>query len=568
MTVAPVVLSPIRYFVHNLSRRYQSTFRIGPRRTCSIFLIALLITVTRRVIYENQDKFATYAALPSTANRFETPWRLPHRVRLPTLEEARYRVLYSALKEEVGEGLGHHIRTIAADIGTALRLGVAYSHRNPRHGALSQKNPRSVEMLFNLAQGYMPRNFLRDSICLIDDAIRFNKTTCPRCTKLRTANTLGIQHIVTLPRSLTHGWTVDDEFTSSGRRKIDAFLASEEHSRPFTLLEMPSGDCERHIAAQFIGPQTSAYLFQRYWDLHGGSIHARRLGVQSGAGTGGGTNNHYHYRERTVNNNWDSVHNKPKDGGEHINIGFSQNELNVAIHARRGDFFKFGRPRVSILTYGKVLRAVMKVVHHEGGAYAKMLVVVRIYSEGLARKSEMEEQGHDMRRRTTRFQDADGAVLDSDVIYSLLHDIGTFPHGFRIEMKVSADTVRSVHEMVAADVFIGSESTLGSVIVQSLSRGAAILLPVRRGKFEPDTFIWRHALRTHFDGDSGTLLEPMYFAKLWRKFIRFTENSAAHAVRHHRNQGDPSMLRRSQALWPVTRPAITLDDEYDYDFAR
>lgn len=515
--------------------RHCCSSRVTVAHLTIIFLVALAITVIRHIRSDNVDALATFLTLPEDADRFETPWRIPHRVKLLSVTEARHRILYSPLRTQAGEGLGYYIRTVSAEVGTAMRLGIAYSHRHSKYGSL---DAQAVDNLFNLSEGHIPRRTIRENVCSIRLNIKASSpdanssgseikgeesseydNKCDRCGSngfpAKRPNLLGIERIVDLPRNLTYDWSSQDEFGRSGRTKIAKFLSQIKHRQPYTLFQMPMGDCERRIAAQFVGPDITSYLFHRYWDAHGGAIHLSRfqLAIPSALND---SQNKYGRKGRP-------------------NLGFSTRELHIAIHARRGDFFKHNRPRVAVKTYAEVLEDVMEIVHDTGGPYSSMKAVVRVYSEGiplLEHSSLSSMSVHNMSRRTSRFQDADGAEMGYDTVQGLL--LGQededrrrrFPHGARVEMRVSKDTVRSVHEMVAADVFIGSESTLGSVVVQTLSRGALILLPLRAGMRPKDTGQWRHGLRSYFDADSGRLLERRRVRRGWRTYVAYTQAGA------------------------------------------
>lgn len=512
--------------------RHCCSSRVTGAHITIIFLVALAITVIRHIWSENVDTFATFLTLPGDANRFETPWRVPRRVKLPSVTEARHRILYSPLRTQAGEGLGYYIRTVSAEVGTAMRLGIAYSHRHSKHGSLDAE---AVDNLFNLSEGHIPRKIIRDNVCSIrlnikaptsdanssgtetkDEESSEYDNKCERCGSngfpAKRPNLLGIERIVDLPRNLTYDWSSQDEYGRSGRTKIGRFLSQINHRQPYTLFQMPMGDCERRIAAQFVGPDITSYLFHRYWDAHGGAAHLARF-------------------QLAIPNVLNDSQNKHGGRGK-SNLGFSTRELHIAIHARRGDFFKHNRPRVAVKTYAEVLEDMMEIVHDTGGSYSSMKVVVRVYSEGiplLEHSSLSTMSVHNMSARTSRFQDADGSEMGYDTIEGLL--LGQededrrrrFPHGARVEMRVSKDTVRSVHEMVAADVFIGSESTLGSVVVQTLSRGALILLPLRAGVRARDAGQWRHGLRSYFDADSGRLLERRRVRRGWRRYVAYTQ---------------------------------------------
>lgn len=533
MTTLEKAVSRARLVMHMVWHRIRFS---SPQFVVEItlaFSLALLLTMEWHVQYENLDTYCTYVPVSVLANRFETPWRLPHRVSFYTLQEARHRIVYSALREASNEGLGHHMRTIAADVGTALRLEAAYSHHKPSHGSLSRGNADAVDRLFNLGAGHMARNFIRDAVCNIDDRVRYNESACPACLSVRSGNVLSITQVITVPRELSYGWTAEDEFSKEGKDKIESFLLKDTNSKSHTILQMPSGDCERHLAVLFVAPKVSAYFFHRYWDAHGGAEHVARYG-------------------RNV-----------MDFGNRRSItDFNEGELTIVVHARRGDFFKYGRPRVSTLVYGKVIRNFMKIVHKVGGPFSKMPVAVHLYSEGKLKEGLTDDYGHDMSRRTEEYEDADGAVLDSEMVRSLIHEDHAFPHGLRVQMKISMDTIQTVHEMVSGDVFFGSESSLSSVVVQSLTRAGVVLLPTARRKFEAERHRWKEKIRNFFDGDSGALLEEASSTMLWKKFSALNTPSVRRALRSPGRKTEEDNL--AQVL-SVRRPAMRIEDDDEDD---
>lgn len=531
MTTLEQPISRVRLVMHAAWDRIRFLSPLFVIEITLAFSLALLLTMEWHVQYENLDRYSTYVPVPSLANRFETPWRLPHRVSFYTLQEARHRIVYSALREAGNEGLGHHMRTIAADVGTALRLGAAYSHHKPSHGSLSRGNADAVDRLFNLGTGHMARNFIRDAVCNVDDRVRYNESACPACLSVQLGNVLGITQVITVPRELSYGWTAEDEFSKEGQHKLETFLQEKTNSKSHTILQMPPGDCERHLAVLFVAPKVSAYFFHQYWDAHGGMEHMARYG-----------RNIIDFENRRNA------------------VGFNEEELTIVVHARRGDFFKYGRPRVSTVVYGKVIRNFMKIVHKVGGPFSKMPVAVHLYSEGKLKEGLTDEYGHDMSRRTEEYEDADGAVLDGEMVRSLIYDDKAFPHGLRVQMKISMDTIRTIHEMVSADVFFGSESSLSSVVVQSLTRAGLVLLPTARRKFEAERHRWKEKIRNFFDGDSGVLLEETLSITLWKKFSTLNARSVRRALRTSRQKTEEEDFAK---VVTVRRPAIRIEDDQE-----
>lgn len=207
-------------------------------------------------------------------------------------------------------------------------------------------------------------------------------------------------------------------------------------------------------------------------------------------------------------------------------------ELTIAIHARRGDFFAANRPMVSTPAFARVVRAVVNQVNLANATFARMPVAVNIYSEGHPANSQSATAiGHDVALLSKQFREPDGRILSEETVRRLFEDrrqdkLGdVFRNGLRVSLRVSEDTVLSLHEMIASDVFVGSVSGMSLHLVGSLSRGAMQVLP-QRSEEEGE---WRgHVL---FDGRTGRLQEGevRLVARYWREFEAHNEKSARKA---------------------------------------
>lgn len=204
-------------------------------------------------------------------------------------------------------------------------------------------------------------------------------------------------------------------------------------------------------------------------------------------------------------------------------------ELTIAVHARRGDFFREGRPMISVRAFARVVRRVVDVVNGVDGVFARMGVMVNVYSEGGAVNGSV---GHDVGLHSKVFRDADGGVLSRGEVRRVFLDeevdgLGkVFRNGLRVELRVSEDTVECLHEMIAADVFVGSKSGMSLHVVGSLSRGAMQILPVR----SEEESEWRGVVL--FDGRSGHVAraEVERMRRYWREFEIWNEDSARMAL--------------------------------------
>lgn len=457
-------------------------------------LIPLLLLVARQVLSRPTK---AYRSLLPWQNRLSTPWVVPPRHMLPTLHQARNRVLYSPLRERGGEGLGHNMETVAADIAAAFRFKIGYSHRRPWHGSLSRRDPDAVEKLFGWGRGYMRRNALRDQVCVFDRRASNDSWACQYCRGIAVPNALGITRLAEIPLNLSYQWEVGHDASKRHQEAVRTFL--RQNALAGTLFQMPAGACRKNPVARYVDRRTRSYLFHRYWDTR--ARWARD--VPEGHILKGGVPRMSRASRRAE---------VPSRG----RVEISERELNVAVHARRGDFFAVGRPMVSTGAFGAVVRAAVKVVMREGGAFAGMPVAVYVYSEGAPRDNRTGVSlGHDMARLSSQYQDAGGRVQSAaEVRRALEGEGGAFPNGVRVAMRISTDTVQAVHEMVSADLFIGSESSLSFTVVETLSRAAAVLIPAgKAGRRRV-----QGSRRAEFDGATGALLDEAAVANLWRAF--------------------------------------------------
>lgn len=507
---------------------------------------AFFLTVCYNAIFESRDSEARYILVPQLANRLQTPWRIPPRIEAPSLRTSRHRVLYSALRERGDEHLGRTMQTIAADIGTSLRLGLTYSHRSVTLGSLSRGDPDAVEALFNWGRGHLARNFLRDDACTMSGVGARNASNCPVCQSLRAGNKLSFRHLVTLPYSLTYGWNAVDEAGRRGRAKIANFTRRALHTQSHTVFQMPLANCGDVALPQFIAPRVRAYFFHRYWDAHASAAHAGRFGIT------------------------EAMHGGARGGGGQSNaMAFSESELNIAIHARRGDFFDKNKAMVSAVFFGKVLRNFMRIVQAQGGVFANMPVAVYFFSEGVLKHGiERSNTGYDMTERTTSFQDSDGAVLPEAMVRALLDDADVFQKGFRLVMRISSDTVQAVREMAAADVFFGSESRLSTTVVQSITRAGVVFIPTARTDFVAQNQKTRRppgGLRVFFNRETGDILEEDEARRLWRHFTRYNRKSAARVMAtsddHSIGEGERAAVT-PKAVSSIAESHLAADSSY------
>lgn len=489
--------------------------------------------------------------VPYGTSRFNIPWRSPPRPKLPTLRESRGRVLYSGVREAVSDGLGHGMATTNAEVSTAMRLGVTYTHRVAKYGSLvgrsfghevlsqnrsSHKKKYTVaglsaragriEGFFGWGVGEIPREAVQDAACDFRNG-HPPIESCKLCTnadleslkregKGEKQSGLRIDQVVEIPMSLSYKFP--HRPTAASNKSLAEFL--KKHDKPYTAFHMPHEVCAKSPAYSKFFPTSRAYFFHKYWDAHArypprdprGSLHV----IPS---------------MKLYRDSWGATLRIPSVPARGHLPRLHEHELTIAIHARRGDFFKVRRPMVSTKVFAQVVRKLVSEITKQKGTFAKMPVAVHIYSEGRPKLGLGEGVGHDVRRLTQDYYDADGKVLDVKTVTSIfrdadLDDLGrVFPNGLKVMLHVSQDTVTSLHEMIAADVFIGSMSGMSLHLVGTLSRGAMQILPTRME--QPDE--WQGQVQFNAKDGNFSPVEWELVRSYWKEFASANEASARRA---------------------------------------
>lgn len=461
--------------------------------------------------------------LSAFINRFNIPWYSPNRVFLPTLKQSRVRAFYSPLRARSGDGLGHSFATMNSEVGAAIRLGITYTHRVSVYGSLTREDDLAVENFFGWGHNEISRTFIRDNFC--NSNYTTGVTPCQFCNSLRRnrkMNPIRFDRIVQLPTNLTYRRPICTSFDGPDSQRmcqdpVRAFLKA--NNRPNTIFQMPTDMCDKSPADSHVDKLARAFFFHKYWDLHmrpKGELEKKESLQPKTPET------QYILHTSRIRNP----------------IEFPEHELIIAIHARRGDFFRVKRDMISIETFGHVVRQVMRVVHKQGGVFSRMPVAVHVYSEGRAKSGER-NIGHDIAKMTKEFVDSNGQVRDVAWIDRTLRgsekegfindqEEGNgngklFPNGLTTRLRISEDTIQSLHEMVSADVFIGSESAMGKYIVASLFRGALHIMPKRLMSFD------FHCCHVAFNEFNGELIDMQNVEKFWGVFADANGASAGRA---------------------------------------
>lgn len=490
--------------------------------------------------------------IPTTISRFDLPWLIPARVNLLSLKDSKNRVLYSPVKEGAWNGLGHNMATVNAEIWTALRLNLTYSHRITKYSvhSLPLKNSNSVyvdsnlskpfihagsiEQFFGWGVGEIPRERIQRLIC--PRSISNEKDSqCQPCNDTYfQKNIRHLRHtilgegqsethdvfenavfdrIVELPLNLTYLYP----YNPSERiiKKLNSFM--KVHSEPNTVFTMPLKYCNKNFLYNSFGYKQKSFFFHKYWDSH-------KFGAKQVDSDKFSSESFKDYKKRVTSENY-----LAPVGRRPALVRLRQNMINIAVHARRGDFFKDKqRVMISARTIFKVIcTIVQKIIRNRNDPLSKLPISIIIYSEGFSLGSGVDiVRSHDTRQMRKEFVDVDGKfLLASDIHEMLLKEASKekekiFGNGLRVITSISDNTVLSLHEMISADIFIGSDSSMSYNIVGTLSRAAFQLLRTR-GKEDVNTRF------VNFNQTTGDIkkIEIRKMTQLWDLFVKNNKDS-------------------------------------------
>lgn len=456
------------------------------------------------------------AIYPTEVNRFDVPWLLLRRVDTRSFEQTGYKILYSPMKVKASDGIGHGLTVLNAELSTALNLGLSYTHRLGIYGSISREQRTAVEDMFGWGVGEVPRRFIENEVCEVE--LISNKhppqkgmERCPVCRAIREDSALPIHEVVEIPSSLSYGCVS----CHSRQQAVIDFMHS--HAKNNTLFQLSPTKCDQSPKSPDF-TLSYRYFYWKYWDTHGnksfGSLPVAERKVEG--------------------QHWTPPISKRGS------INLPENELVIAIHARRGDFFAQKRRRMaSGKVFAAVVKAAMDTVQEVGGVFSEMPVAVIVYSEGRRRKGTVGEL-HEMALMDHEFVDTDGQVRDAMWFHRLLVPEGRstngnnthsmreegmhFPDGVRVEFRISTDLNVALHEMASADIFIGSASDLSQYAVRVISRSGIQLLPKYIGSMGV-------CCMARFNDRSGAVRSARRLVEFWRMYAMANEASAIRALK-------------------------------------
>jgi hypothetical protein len=401
--------------------------------------------------------------LPRVAfSRFDIPWNRTPYVRLSSLAESGHRVLISAISSTGNSGLGHMMAVVNAEVHTAIVLGLTYTHRIGHYGSLSASDRHRVEYFFGWGHGEIPRINIYHSICGETNNASYDglwrqrgsgksrklRRPCMECERIASPGVsrdpelcgMDVRHLLHVPQSVSFSWCnshEDPELKGSQCSGVREFRAKHSQVRN-AIFQMGEEVCDS-LPAKSDFSQTRGWFYWHYWKAHG------------------------HQPEKSLSR---PLHARPSPQ-------LPQREVAVAIHVRRGDFMSAlnvgKRKAIPIKTFAQTIREIHDIILDAGGVFAALPIRVFIYSEGQPANPNANDVGHDIEKMTKDFVDIDGQVRDAKWIQD---QIGRDVH---VTMRISTDTIQAMHEMAAADWFLGSLSGLSTNVIGSLGRGMLLL---------------------------------------------------------------------------------------------
>eukprot|EP00172_Hildenbrandia_rubra_P003253 Plantae.Rhodophyta-Hildenbrandia_rubra.ctg4966.p1 GENE.Plantae.Rhodophyta-Hildenbrandia_rubra.ctg4966~~Plantae.Rhodophyta-Hildenbrandia_rubra.ctg4966.p1 ORF type:complete len:564 (+),score=46.05 Plantae.Rhodophyta-Hildenbrandia_rubra.ctg4966:252-1943(+) len=433
---------------------------------------------------------------PAAWNRYHYAWVRHAPPKLLSLEESRHRILLSTVRAGLGDGLGHVLYFFNYEVAKAAQLGLTFTFRHNTYQSVTKNDEYAVDNFFGWGEGELPREIIRNE-CILGH----NTTTpdpgserCYYCQSLAMPGNgkLGMKHLVNIPESLAFKCTGDGGWGPGCSEARDKLL--RENNKSHTVFQLPVGRCSYQGTNSAIR-ETRGYFHSKYWNRHGRRGHV-----------------------------W--PHKDALD--RYFKVHYRETDLNIAVHVRRGDFFKEKKRKlIKDSVYQKVLADVLNMIEEESGPFSRVLPVVHIYSEG--RKVARGGYLHDTSQMDSVYYDENGVPRVGNHWQRLLDTFANhlsdfqWPSNVKVKMHISGDTLTDLHNMIAADVFIGSVSAMSTGLVRALSRGVT-LLP---GNPDHDSL---ECCTTRYDADSGQIHLRTQFLKKWRTYEAANGDSLLRAL--------------------------------------
>lgn len=380
-----------------------------------------------------------------------------------TLKQSSNRVLLSSLPTQVGDGLGHRTCLLNFELSLALALDLTYAHRVSQYGSLTRDDPNAVENLFAWGQNELKRHDILQQNCAqiqnVTDACEVPAQQII-CNRVKSRNHGGrFNQIVMIPDQLLECYLqkgIDSRIVQQTcHPMVKMFMAAFDE--PNTLFQMRPKLCfHQYLFTNF--SQTASWFSDKYW--MNANDRANKVSTMD-----------------------------PK-------------RIHIALHVRRGDFFNYtNRVLIPDNTFvdlvARIKIALDEIIN------TNLPLTVHVYSEGVPKNSQRLKDNHDIASMHNVYVNEFGKhmpnnhwqrIIPNSLRFNSFYGVGRGwkSPDIKVETHIATDTILALHQMIAADVFIGSISGLSMQVVRNIGRGL-ILLPLHENE------IMQHELLVPFD---------------------------------------------------------------------
>lgn len=472
---------PRQSVAHLLDRRNNSLYT--PILIPQTMNYALNFSLHQAIIRSATSSCFRHVPYPAHWNRYDTAWYSMKPPRLPSLNASRHRLLLSSVREEMGDGLGHMYFMYNFELFLATRLQLTFTHRHSRYQSLTKSDPYAVDDFFGWGNGEIPRDKVWAQCALSYTYSRptRNAHKCISCESVSADSPLALKHVVTLPSFLVYNCTSKHQWSARCDQLAHQTLVSNNKSH--TVFQIPPGACDYEGTNTNV-TETGSWFYNKYWRLHGRQLKTPWPRTDSSG-----------VRTRVVR--------------------FDPSKLNIAMHIRRGDFFSETKRRMlPDKVFTRTVADVIDIIDSVQGVFSKVNPVVHIYSEGkrlpgfgltVHDVDAMDRIYYDenLKPRSERYWE----TLIKSMVKSDERLRGRLRQRVQVRLHVSEDTLANMHEMISADVFIGSDSSMSLGPIYMLSRGVRLLVT---HQLRP-----RDRLFARFDPITGNITTPQKFLDAW-----------------------------------------------------
>lgn len=415
----------------------------------------------------------------------------------PILNDFQNRAFASSIPIAVGDGLGHRFMMTNFELRVAHDLHVSYLHRASRYGSLTTNDPRAVDRMYGLIALPETRISILRRACSEFAPARDPCSSRQRaivCKQLRPRAKGGVfDHLVRVPATITECY-----LSSPVSKCADATSRfASAHPHPNTLFQMAPSRCSADYRLND-WEHSRKFLRDAYWGFHAryGTALPRFSATELLARV-------------TSAQNWKKSR----------ALSLDATKVQIAIHVRRGDFFNYtSREIIPDHMYADVVCEVKKAL--DKAVRAPVQVVVNVYSEGVSKSM---KDNHIIANMQQLYLDEHGNIKGDGHWKALIAErmrlVNGSTTGMQVRMHIASDTIMALHDMIAADFFIGSRSGMSMAIIQLYGRGV-LLLPVGRGHGVGNGRSGEHLRFAWGEGRKrAAILEKMLMARV-KSFVR------------------------------------------------